>query len=127
MLEDSKNSPLGQTDMEDTIISSTASAETMSETISLAPGLWGTSYEIKPYQILAMCRFIHVRIRTDLLLESLQGNLKICANVCLCLNVSSLTCPRPRHLLGSCHITLVLCVQVTEFSWGGEIQFKRKY
>lgn len=122
-----KNIPLGQTVTEDTIINSTASADTKSERISLVLGLWGTLCEIKPCQVLVLCSLIYVVIRTDLTLESFQRSIEIFANVCLCLSSSCLNCHGLRNLLGTSHTVLPLCVQATGLSCGDEIQFKRKY
>lgn len=126
-LEAGENSPLGQTDIEDTVINSTACADTMSEKISLGLGLQGTYCEIKPYQVLVLCRLIYVMIRTDLPLESLQRSIEIFANVCLCSSFSGLNCHGLRSLLETCHTELPLYVQPTGLSCGDEFQFKRKY
>lgn len=126
-LKTAKNSPLGQTDIEHTIINSTASADTTSERISLVLALWGLYCEIKPYQVLLLCRLIYVMIRTDLPLESLQRNIEIFANVCLCLSFSCLNCRGLRNLLGTSHMVLPLCVQATILTCADKIQFKRKY
>lgn len=126
-LKTGKNIPLGQIDIEDTIINSTASADTMSESISLVLGLWGTYWEIKPYQVVALCTLMYVMIRTDLPLESLQGSVELFANVCLCLSFSCPICHGLRNLLGTSHTVLPLCVQAARLSCGNEIQFRRKY